>query len=634
MGQISNSFSNLNNITCDFICNKCNTHLLLELIQTKNEILIRRYCCCGALTSYINEDIQFFLKSLDFYEGCRCHQILKLAEYGDTNITKYCLECKQFLCDECALKHEHKSFIEAKNFLMNCRYHRDCIITAFCKTCKFSVCNKCIENNFHPKHDIKYLSDLNDTSNDVKIFEDNLKTAFIKMNELIKMKYGQEFQVKATNIFNPQNILYIFDDNDKEIILCLELLKTFLDIYNYKIKNNTLNYQTMAHIIKHKDFEIIRLKDSIEKKVAPSSRITSIGSENYNANNSQKQTNNNFYNQIKSMFIQEKKIIKTNKLINIHLKINLQEKEMRNNEIDIEFERIINEKIFFDKIKKIFLLKNGNLAVCFENNISFFKNLEEVENDIKEIKMIDFTELDNENFCILKEKDLAIYKRMDNKEYKKIQNINLQTNSNHYYKIMNISNNIALLSYIEKEKSLLTFLPYPDYKLKEIKLLDIDYEGDMVQFGNLIIICFGTLDSCLIFFYNIDNGLLDSNFINSYQTYKKAVKCFKINDDKILLSTVHTGIIFNIKTRQVETFVKEFKGINCMVNVGDYTLVGLKNIISQINFKSARLYNKYKISFEKRPLKNDNILDIVDVGNNKFIISNGTHYICMFNYTH
>ena len=627
MGQISNKFSNLNNITGDFICNKCNTYLLLELIQTKNEILIRRYCCCGTLTSYINEDIQFFLKSFDFYKGYRCHQILKLAEYGDTNITKYCLECKQFLCDECALKHEHKSFIEAKNYLMNCRYHRDCIITAFCKTCKFSVCNKCIENNFHPKHDIKYLSDLNDINVDIKFFEDNLKTAFIKMNELIKMKYGQEWEIKATNIFNPQKGLYRFSDNEIEIILCLELLKTFLDIYNYKLKNNMLNYQTFFHIIKHKNFEIIRLKDSIKKWDAPSSRIISISSENY-----RDESNNNFYNKIKNIFIPEKKSEETNKLINIHLKINLQEKEIRNNEIDIEFERVINEKKFFGKIKKIVLLKNGNLAVCCESDISFFKNLEEAENNIKEIKMIDFIELDNENFCILKEKDLAIYKRMNNNEYKKIQNINLQTNSNYYYKIKNINNNIALLSYIENEKSLLTFLLYPDYKLKEIKLLDMDYEGDMVQFENLIIICFGTLDSCLIFFYNIDNGLLDSNYIKSYQTYKKAVKCFKINDDKILLSTVHTGIIFNIKTRQVETFVKGFKRINCMVNVGNYSLVGLNNIISQINFKTARLYNKYKISFEKRYFKNGDILDIIDVGNNKFIIFNGTHYICMFYY--
>ena len=635
MGQLSNPFNNLSNITGDFICNKCNAHLLLELIQTKNEILIRSYCCCGTLTSCINQDIPFFLKRYDFYKGYRCHQILKLTEYGDTNITKYCLECKQFFCDECSSKHKHKTFIEAKNYFMNCRFHRDCRLVAFCKTCKISVCNKCIEYKFHPKHDIKYENDLNDISDKVKIFEENLKTAFIKMNELIKMKYGQESEIKVANLFNPQKITSKFDNNEKEIILCLELLKTFLDIYNYKSKNNIVNYQAISHILKHKDFKIIRLKDNSEKKEAPSSRIISIGSDNNRDNNLQKQSNGNFYSQIKNIFISDKKFEETNEFINIYLKIDLQEKETRNNEIDIEFEKILNTNNFFI-IKKLILLKNGNLAVCYINNISIFKNFEEVENNIEEKNIIDFVELDNENISILKEDFLIIYKKMKNNEYEKIQNINLQANSNNYYKIKNISNNIALLSYIKKEKSILTFFSYSnytDYKLNEIKLLDIDYEGDMVEFGNLIIICFGTLDTCIIFFYNVDNGLLDSNIIESYQTYKKAVKCFKINEDKILVSTVHTGIIFNIKTRQVETFIEGFKNLNYMVKVGDYTLVGLNNIISQINFKTGRLYNKYRISFEKKSVKYYDISDIVDVGNNKFIISNGTPYICQFNYT-
>ena len=79
------------------------------------------------------------------------------------------------------------------------------------------------------------------------------------------MKYGHKYSIKITNLFHPQKIPSVFDINDRDIILCLELLKTFLDIYIFKQKNNLLNYQTTAHIIKHSDFKIIRLKD-IEPK--------------------------------------------------------------------------------------------------------------------------------------------------------------------------------------------------------------------------------------------------------------------------------------------------------------------------------------------------------------------------------
>lgn len=45
----------------DLICSKCNSHLLLELFQSKERIMLRRYCFCGSLTTYINEDIKFLL---------------------------------------------------------------------------------------------------------------------------------------------------------------------------------------------------------------------------------------------------------------------------------------------------------------------------------------------------------------------------------------------------------------------------------------------------------------------------------------------------------------------------------------------------------------------------------------------
>lgn len=90
-----NNFLN-NNIFKDFICNECNTFLLLEWIQTKEEILIRSHCFCGTLTTNINDEIKYLLRNFNFYQGIRCHQILQFGEYKNPNIKKYCIKCKNF----------------------------------------------------------------------------------------------------------------------------------------------------------------------------------------------------------------------------------------------------------------------------------------------------------------------------------------------------------------------------------------------------------------------------------------------------------------------------------------------------------------------------------------------------------
>ena len=75
-----------------------------------------------------------------------------------------------------------------------------------------------------------------------------------------------------------------YHKNNKLIGFCKKCKIPLCDkciIYIFKEKNNILNYHSIAHILKHKDFEIIRLND-IERKTAPSSRIISIGSEDNN----------------------------------------------------------------------------------------------------------------------------------------------------------------------------------------------------------------------------------------------------------------------------------------------------------------------------------------------------------------
>ena len=76
----------------------------------------------------------------------------------------------------------------------------------------------------------------------------------------MKLKYGKETEVYPTNLPKPQTFTF-FEDIDKQIVLTLELLKTFLDLYLYHKNNNSLNYQLISNLLKNMNIELIRLKD-------------------------------------------------------------------------------------------------------------------------------------------------------------------------------------------------------------------------------------------------------------------------------------------------------------------------------------------------------------------------------------
>ena len=569
MGQTP-IYDNLN-IIGDFICKKCDTQLLIELYQTKNLIFIRSYCFCGTITNNINEYI--------------------------------------------------KSLSNLNNYIYYCRYHREYKQIGFCKTCKIPLCNKCRNNKNHGgKHEIIFYEDfIKKDINDILItYESNLNKAYIKVNELLKLKYGGKCIFENTNLFKPQKILDIVDKEDKEIILCLELLKTFLDIYIYKKNNNTLNYQTIAHIIKHRNFEIIRLNDKEKKNMYDlSKRIISIGSHN----------NQNIIIKFINMLSPKDKVENINKNIIIYLKIDIKEKEIRKKEINIISREILNKNntinfYYLSEMKNIILLKNGDLACYSHKAVVFYRNLNENKKYLEERDIIDLVELDNKNICILKEKSINIY-TINNKEFQKIKEINLNLNLYEiYYNIKNITeNNIALLSYISQRKSILTFLPYPSYSPNQINLLENDYVGSMVQMDNKIIICLGALDSLYVVLYDINASNLEKIKIKRRQSYKLVVKCFKLNKDKILITSIGIGMIFNIKTKQVETLSKIFDNIECMETIGNYILVGKKQIIEQLDIKLGKIRNKYDI-FNFDDNMNYNITNIVNIGNKKFCVLN------------
>jgi hypothetical protein len=228
--------------------------------------------------------------------------------------------------------------------------------------------------------------------------------------------------------------------------------------------------------------------------------------------------------------------------------------------------------------------------------------------------------------------------------------IDLDKNKNHYI-IRNIANNsFAILScyYITSniKKTFLTVLKYPDYKLEEIELLNYNnYKGELIRMNNLIIMCFELKEKNIeIFFYDLKNKNLDNKNIkndnryydkeyNVITLYDKIINCFKIDKNRVLISTIKNGLIFNIKTKQVESNIHNFKQIYSLGKVADYMLAGTQDgKIYQIDIKKGKIYNEYILKYVKLSYQKY-LSSIIDIGNSQFCILSCTDGVYLFKYS-
>ena len=226
--------------------------------------------------------------------------------------------------------------------------------------------------------------------------------------------------------------------------------------------------------------------------------------------------------------------------------------------------------------------------------------------------------------------------------------IDLDKNKNHYI-IRNIANNsFAMLSAYYKnyniEKTFLTILKYPDYKLEEIELLNYsNHQGELIQMNNLIIMCFELNEKNIeIYFYDLKNKNLESKNIKNGERYydkefvrtfyDKKINCFKIDKNRILISTIKNGLIFNIKTKQIESYIHSFKQIYSLCKVADYMLAGTQDgKIYQIDIKKGEIYNEYILKYVN--LSNNKYLaSIIDIGNSQFCSLSCIDGVYLFKY--
>ena len=221
-------------------------------------------------------------------------------------------------------------------------------------------------------------------------------------------------------------------------------------------------------------------------------------------------------------------------------------------------------------------LKNGNLALCEINKILFMKNFQIEETYIKEKNnIIDFIQLDNNKLLILLDDLIHIYD-IDKEFFILEKTINLEK-GNYLLKNIDINSFAVLRKNPHSDESYLLYFKYPHYDEEEIKCTNTSNKGDFIQIDNSIIVCFGALDLYTFIIYNLNNRKIDYFYFNvKIISSINKVKCFKINNKKILISQVQYSFIFNIKVKQVETYINNFNNIDFFGKIDKY-LIAVKN---------------------------------------------------------
>ena len=606
-------------------CKICHTHYLLELLTSEKNILLRKYCFCGESTSEINNNIKKeLMKDFNYNEDNKCKCIhkseLDIIDERKT-ISQYCNDCNEYLCKDCTNKHNHKNLIDPNLFLINCKLHPKQILVGYCRKCIKPLCKGCIDD-FHKYHDIRYVKQLNNFI--IEKYQDNLLKSFSKCKELIKIKYGHNMELTISDLSSSQNFS-LMEFEDKQIIITLEILQAILDLYIYHNNNGSLNYQLISNILKHINFEIIRLPDK----------------RNDSEDNSSK--NNLNFNNNGNKYIDDT----INKNIVLHLQIDLNDEEKRAKKINILSSK--NLKLF-ENASKMMMLKNGDLVFSCYFELQILKNLKDISTIKSDGQINDFIQLQNENLAVLSTQGdcsrnwiniLEIFDVKNN--FKIIKEICLQPfeRNKRYSKIITINDNFVLLSYsIIDQKININYINNKDYK--EIKLLELDGKiGNIIYINGYIIITTSIPRQILkIYFYDFQNKNLEKclslnkagDKLFDIFSLQSPLNNFVINDEKILISTELYGLIINVKTKEIESKIENFKNIYCIANLNGYLLAGFNNgIISQINMGSFKINNNFIINFDRENSYKE-IVSIVDIGNNQFGVLLYNNGLYIFNY--
>ena len=574
----------------DLSCKQCKCYFLLEILSNKDCYLLKKYCKCDKILLPIEDNNKLLYNDLinirndDYFHSFK-ETIFNLSSYIN----------KLFSCCFKSNK-KRKTSISQKLSHFYCSYHNE-NLTGFCYLCYIPICKECIDEN-HKNHEIEYTKDLKISDYIVNLYKINLNTSFYKFQELTKLKYGKKYNIiQLSNLYVKEDEIKFKDFKDNQIYITLRLLKTIFDDYNKNKKRGYLNYQLISNLIKHANFKIIRIPDSNNS----CKRYEGIGKINKGIDNTE---------------FENKEILNEN--INIYLKIDLHDTNRKAKRFLFYREMLIDYIPSFDG-KKLIKLQSKGLAICYnkKKEILLFKNYKKYSQVETHKNVKDFIQIKNGNLVVLFAKEIIIY-NINKKLYFVKKEIELTFDIN--YKLKNIKeNDFFLLSNNGLDHYLLIFC-YPSYEGEKILLLrQKNLFGDCVYLNKTIVVVFLLNNIYKVFFYDINNKILKSIEIKSFNSSEK-VNCFKIDESKLLLVDTFRLFVVNANTNQVVTYINYLYDINCFSKVNNFYLAGHgSGIITQVN-KIFKILNCFKIKNAYKINNKEKFYSFVDMKNNRFCI--------------
>ena len=248
----------LNTYRCPF----CYEIPLFEFtLDFNSPLYIKVICNCMTKDFELNHFLDIYGR--DFRGNMQCNYCKEFASKTYLEY-KFCLNCKEFFCSECAYLH----VLKEEHYLINfqeigtiCPKHR-LYYESFCKNCMKNICEDCYsKHNGHLiiKYNSLFLSEF-EIKDLKKKHEDAVEIVYVK-SVAVKEKFYNLLQ--NVDEFNKMYIFDLFNENKEKNASILEF---FGKLYNIYEKAPHKTYNMILNIRNNINYDVSFHEDIDEKK--------------------------------------------------------------------------------------------------------------------------------------------------------------------------------------------------------------------------------------------------------------------------------------------------------------------------------------------------------------------------------
>ena len=164
------NITNINDLD-SYSCSNCSSNIKIIHFDEK-ELKITFECLNEDInnnhqiqTMKTNEYIQKMIKNTYLYDKCSlCHNQQSIK---NKPIFKYCINCKEIICEQCKENHINKNKNKQHFFINNNEKRKKCLIhtenndfVVYCFDCQKNLCRKCLNTRKHLDHNKNPLDEL------------------------------------------------------------------------------------------------------------------------------------------------------------------------------------------------------------------------------------------------------------------------------------------------------------------------------------------------------------------------------------------------------------------------------------------------------------------------------------------